>query len=1291
MKPTGRNHGQDRLRSRGRGSVVVAAALLVLALGVRGVPEWPGTASARADDKRSESRLYADKFIDRTIDGEKVSCMYGHVFIDRDTFTARADTAFHFRERNVYRMRGNIVLTRLGSTLTCDQASFDKGREAGNFFGNVRIVEGNTIGTGDIGQSRQADRILRLIGNAVLVTPDYTVRGDSIFQDRLSGVGEAFGNVRIIQPGGENLVTGDHAVFSSEDSTMVVDVNPVFTSREQAGGTLTSEAELMRFMRTEDKVVMVDSVLIHQGQMRAKADTAVVLGREHLVLTGSPEVTQGGTSTMRGDRIDFFYLGDQLREIVIVGSARMEDGAPDSLAAIYQGLPSMDILEGDSITVEFEESKISRSVVVGNARSQFTPLDLDEEVATNNVSGDTIIIHFRDQRVRRVKVMGNADGQYRFAKVSAMLEVVESSSRLADQLIRSGAESEAVPDSLTLKGLSPALLPEVDSLLAAALDTLASAGFDTSRSALDFTGNAETVDYSGGTVTFEMSDRTMELTDDAQLTYGTLNLKADHILLDTDDRELYAEGEPLVEDSETIAGDRMGYNFEHKTAAVEAGVTTFDNYYYVGDGITRFSDQTMKIRGGRMTSCDLARPHFNFWSHNMKMRPEDKVVAAPVVLNVGHVPIFALPFYYKSLKSGRQSGILFPSFDFGWSSREGRYIRDFGYYWATNDYMDFIFEGDYNENQDFGFRIQNRYVKRYSFNGGFDYSRKIGLREGSDTNEWQLRWNHNQPTLFDDYRFRADVQLASTTLTGNDLSGSNTRDIVSGQLNSNVFVSRNWSFGSANLSASRREFTNAEDTTDPTSNNRLNSMTLPSVSMNLRQITLAPALRGGQKGSTLGNVLRNTYFQHSYSLNADSEGYELRDTKNYRANGNWSLSVRPPRVSIFNVSFTGSAGQQWSRYEQSGQVWVTDDTAPDGGFFADADSVSEVTNPSLSFTAGLGTTLYGLFPVELGRMRALRHTLALNTSYSLRPGLGDKQAHGTSMGFNMNNRFDLKYLSATTDSTLQEKKLDGVLDWSLSTSFNPKLEPGRQWSDISSGMTVKPGQSKYLRLKVSNTIDPYGLALKSTRFSYGLNFNGKLDVGEVAAVEEAERSKAIDRLGVDLADGPVDTLGSAEGLDPELVREMELEQDELFDGEESSFYDFYDRAGRQEGRKEKDPTEGGRIIPFDVSASFSYSYTNATQNKRASGNLSFRTNITQNWEFRYQTSFDLVTGSAIRQQYSIHRDLHCWRMEFNRTISTVDSQFGFRFYLKSIPSLKLTRGREDYMGSLGGGLGGNPF
>jgi len=1299
------------------GSLLLLDATDVVDALAQNQPQRAGADSARSRPQGSRSgslfgsRGRADRFIDRMVDGEHISEAYGNVYIDRDTVTAAADTAYYYRDRAVYEFIGNVRLTRFDAVLTCRRAIYNGNFGSGDFYEDVRLVEADVIGTGRKGESRGEGRFLRLVEDALLVTPEYSVRADTIIRDRLTGTGEAFGHVRIMEPGALNLVTGDHATFLAAGEVAEVDRNPVLTSRDQQGGLLTSTAGLMRFFRQEDRVVMIDSVRINQGQTRARADTAVAYGRERMVLAGTPEVSMSGTSTMRGDIIEFLYRDGELYRVLLIGAARMEDATPDSLAAVYQGLPEMDVLEGDSITVEFEEEKIQRSIVIGNARSQYTPTDLSDEVATNDVVGDTITIDFHDERVHRVNVVGNMSGTYRFARIAAMREMLGRSRRLADMMARSAEDSSGFADSLYAAGIDssivasadslmleqadsmvqmmglPTVIDEqgrskipvagVDSLLTAALDSLAAAGFDTSRSAMDFLASAEDVKYSGRSVVFEMSDRIIEIEDEGELVYGGMKLNAEHIKLNTESRELYAEGNPVIEDNETVAGEQMGYDFGNRTGAVTDGVTSFDEYYYVGEEIRRFPDTTMKICSGKMTSCDLADPHYHFWGDRMKLRMEDKVVAAPIVLRVGRVPIFALPFYYKSLKSGRQSGILFPSFDFGWSSREGRYIRDFGYYWATNEYMDFIFEADFNENKDFGYRISNAYNKRYTLNGGIDYSRKIGLGD-SDRSEWQLRWNHNQPTLFDDYKFRADVKLASTTLSSNDLNGSVDRDIVSGQLKSNVYLNRTWSFGASSLNASREERTNATDE-DPTTDNLIYNMTLPSFSQSFRELTLAPQLRGGQQGSALGNMLRNTYFGQGYSFNAKSSGYELRDTQDYSAGGNWSLTMRPPRVGIFNVTFGSRASHSWTRKSNQGRVWVAESDTT--GYFEDLDLVDESTTTSLSFNSSLGTALYGLFPVNLGAVKAIRHTFRFNTGWTLTPGIGSKQRHNTSFSFSVGNRFDLKYLGAEGDSTRVEKKLDGLVDWSLSTSFSPKRAAGDQWSDVQSSVSVKPGKSRYLQLKVNNSIDPKTISLISTSFSYGLSFTGKVDMGKVPAPPEEQRNDAIGRLGINPAVAERDSLAREQAL---LDAEFADEQQELFDGEQSSFYDFYDRPGRQQSGDTRDATEGGRYIPFDVNASFSYRYNNASHTPTSSGSLTFRTNLTRNWEFRYTASFDLVTGSPNHQRFSLNRDLHCWRFEFNRTINNVNPQFGFRIYLKAIPALKYNRGVDNGGGSLSG-------
>ena len=317
-------------------------------------------------------------------------------------------------------------------------------------------------------------------------------------------------------------------------------------------------------------------------------------------------------------------------------------------------------------------------------------------------------------------------------------------------------------------------------------------------------------------------------------------------------------------------------------------------------------------------------------------------------------------------------------------------------------------------------------------------------------------------------------------------------------------------------------------------------------------------------------------------------------------------------------------------------------------------------------------------------------TVRVASSWNVSPALGDKQPYSTSLSLSLDQRFDVKYRPGGADTTAADRKLDGVIDWTLGTGYNPRRPAGQRWSDISSGLTIKPGQSRYLQLKVSNTIDAQKLALRDTRFSYGVNFSGRLDLGKVAVEADRKRNPAIERLGLPAAGA--DSTAARKKTEGNVPDGRERSgANGVFDGSNADF----DAAAREEestrgatGKGSRDLTEGGRYLPFQTSGSLSYSYMNATGDRRASANVSVRANLSRYWEFNYQTSFDLVTGAALRQQYTLGRDLHCWRLEFNRTVSSIDSQFGFRVFLKAIPALKFTRGREDYMGSLGDGLGG---
>ena len=477
---------------------------------------------------RQASWIVADRFIDRMVDGQPVSFLIGNVYIDRDTVVVRADSARVYRDQQLAKLYGHVRMRQYTTRLACQRADYDRQTQDADFYDDVRVIDSGVLATAHRGEMREQGLLLRLFDDAVVIAPEYTVKADTVVRDRRLDYGEAFGDVRIVDPDASTLVTGRHATFSNDGTWAEVDREPVLTTREEGGEPATSTSGRMRFYRTEERVVMTDSVRLRQGRMRAQADTAVAFGKERMLLLGHPEVAQGETSHMRGDRITFFYHDGRLVRVVLVGEARMEDAEPDSLAARYRGLPSLDVVEGDSITVRFDAGKIARTVVVGSAHSLYVPIDVDEEVAYNEVYGDTLVIGFSKGRVRKVDVRGQMHGIDHFARIAAMTAPARPDTAQADT-------AAAAPDSVAI------------AMTAAVADTVPATAAPADSVTGSFTGHEETVVYSGQAVAFDLVNMTIDVTRDAKLVYGDMTLTAKDIQLDTRTRELYASGEPLLE------------------------------------------------------------------------------------------------------------------------------------------------------------------------------------------------------------------------------------------------------------------------------------------------------------------------------------------------------------------------------------------------------------------------------------------------------------------------------------------------------------------------------------------------------------------------------------------------------------------------------------------------------------------------------------------------------------------------------------------------------------------------
>jgi lipopolysaccharide assembly outer membrane protein LptD (OstA) len=238
-----------------------------------------------------------------------------------------------------------------------------------------------------------------------------------------------------------------------------------------------------------------------------------------------------------------------------------------------------------------------------------------------------------------------------------------------------------------------------------------------------------------------IEERITYLVGKAKVKYKTMTLEAGKITVDWNKRLLIAEplpdslvangqaddgqaangasdslakverGFPKFSDGgDELTGERMEYNFATEKGRVLRGRTQLQDAKYFGAQIKRADDKTLFVSRGIYSTCDREEePHFHFWSRKMKIVLQENVVAKPIVLFIGKIPLLALPFGFFPTRSGRHSGLIIPRY--GASEREGRYLREMGYYWAINDYLDTKATADFYERSGWFFRGDFRYAR----------------------------------------------------------------------------------------------------------------------------------------------------------------------------------------------------------------------------------------------------------------------------------------------------------------------------------------------------------------------------------------------------------------------------------------------------------------------------------------------------------------------------------------------------------------------------------------------------
>jgi len=787
------------------------------------------------------------------------------------------------------------------------------------------------------------------------------------------------------------------------------------------------------------------------------------------------------------------------------------------------------------------------------------------------------------------------------------------------------------------------------------------------------------VDYSAKDfTTFNQKKQKLYLFNEAEITYGDMNIKAGNIIIDYSKNEVYAKGitdslgeysqAPVFKQgSNVVEPDSILFNTKTQKALIYNSKTEQSGGTVIAEITKKENDSVYFIaRGKYTTSEDLDDPEYYILLRKAKVVPGKKIVTGLANLFIYNVPTpLGLPFGFFPQSEKQTSGILFPTF--GEQNQRGYFLQNGGYYFAINDYLDLSVLGDYYTNGSYGFRLESNYALRYKFRGNFAFryenliNSERGFPDYSKSTVYNLRWSHSQDGKSNpNSRFSASLNLGSSTFYRTSLNQVNSGNFLNNTLSSSVSYSKSYPGDpqvNYSLTATHSQNTNTEQI----------NMTLPTFQGSVGRIFPFAPKTGAKKG-----IIQNINFQYNIRgenriQTTDSLFFKKEMFRDAKAGFQHTipLSTNFKVFKYFSLSASTNYNEVWTfktikkSFDQIENSTVTETI---NGF----DSFR-----TYNFSTSLGTTIYGMFNFKregkTPKIQAIRHVMRPSISYNINPafdkfyetfevvsadGLTTQDVEysrfeegifgapnknfSSSMGISLSNNFEAKVKDKDSSAT-EAKKIILLNNLNFSTSYNFAGD-SLQWSPLRVSGGTQLFKNK-MNINFGATLDPYALD----------NNNNKIDKFNI------DNGGSLFRL--TSANLTLNYSLSSKGKDSKDKNKEGIEEnlrgggrdDDLFglpDGTTTSRFDEEDKKGNNEKMSQFYNFK----IPWSVRLAYAVNYSNSRrQNEISSHSLMFSGDIelSPKWSLGVSSGYDLKNQGFTYTQFRFERDLLSWRMNFS--------------------------------------------
>ena len=772
-----------------------------------------------------------------------------------------------------------------------------------------------------------------------------------------------------------------------------------------------------------------------------------------------------------------------------------------------------------------------------------------------------------------------------------------------------------------------------------------------------------------------------------------IELKAGLIQMKMDSNTVFATGRldslgklvelPVFKDNtDEYSSKELAYNFETRKGFIKGGITQQGEGYIVADKTKKMNEDEMCMQGGKYTTCDHHdHPHFYLQLTKAKVKPGSYIAAGPAYLVMEDVPLpLVIPFGFFPFTSSYSSGIIMPSY--GDEMERGLFLKNGGYYFAINDYLDLEVTGEIYTKGTWGLQLGSTYTKRYKFNGNFRASYREDVYGEKDLpgyskyNNFKVAWTHRQDPKASQYSsLSASVDFTTSGYNQSNVNNyynpaEQSKNITSSSVNyTQRFPESPWSL-SVNALVSQR----SQDSTI--------SLSLPNITVAMsriypfkrkeavgkerfyEKIALSYNMTFANSITAKENKLMTSSFTKDWKNAID---HKIPITASFNLFKYLTIS---PSINLHDRMYFNKVNRSWNKQQQEEQL----DTM--SGFFNVYD-----------FNVGVSmqTKLYGFYTPNRklfgDKIDRIRHVMTPSVSFNYHPDFGDdvwdfySSYEKIIVDKNDINKITHQTVTYSPYSNgmygVPGQGMVGAISWSLGNNVEMKVKDQKKTDEV--------GTTQYKKVSLIDNFTVSGgynfaadsmklqnfnaqLRIKLTK-SFSLNLNGAFDPYKFGLNEYGNPVRINQLRDFPRFQGTGTSFQYTFNNDTFKKKDKTKPTNDENQDEENSGVDFnLDQPSnidkeKAEANSEKTTNSDGYVKPA-VTWSFTFNYSvrwgisnqfdyDMMDYKREwNHNLSFSGNLnpTPKWKLNYTGSFDLTALEITQMTLSIVRDLHCWRL-----------------------------------------------